>query len=311
MSHPAAHIFKDIVNPHELVAKGIPNRIWVFGGQINSNSNAPLSIRDQFLRVALTHNSKWAKELITPESYDDWLSFSGYKDLLIFERDACYLSRFIILFLESPGAIAELGAFALDDYIYNKIFLIVADEYRTIAGGSSFINLGPINRIESIKNRSHKGICVIGSKKINELRDDEIQLIFEEVELFQSQFKHHATEKFRKEDPTHQLLLVADIVDLLQVSNLEEIQDLLDFLEVPYSTESLKQSLSLLRFLNLIQIIERGSKPFYVRRRDSIPLIDYEGKSKEKKFERLSFKQKSNEYVQSDIRRSPLLEKLK
>lgn len=306
MLHPASQIFKDTVNPDSMTVVRLPERIWVFGGQILGGAS-PESIREKFLKVALSKNLPWLKELSKPEDYPEWWAFSGYDDLLMFERDASYLSRLVVIFAESPGAIAELGAFALDTDIHQKLFVVVSEKHRTHPNRQSFINLGPINRIESSHRTEQKGICVIQAEKVNDLTDDEMELIFEELDKFQTIVPQHSKVKFKVENPTHKLLLIADLVDLLQVSKLGEILDILKFLKAPYLLEDLKKTSKLLDLLGLIKIHERGSEVFLVRTKTTEPLINYAGIG-EKAFERIKFKNEAATLVNNDLRRKPLLE---
>lgn len=310
MSHPASILFKEIVNPCALKVLRLPKRIWVFGGQISDKNDLPSSIRDAFLRKAIEKNLTWLSEISKPEDYPDWWAFSGYDDLLMFERDAAYLSRIVVIFAESPGAIAELGAFALDSHLYHQLFVVLARQYREDPFRTSFINLGPITRIESAHHTTdHKGICVIESKDFKTLTPDELDLIFEELNSFQSLLPHHSQVTLHKDNPTHQLLLIADLVDLFQVAKFDEILDLLNFLEITYTLEQLKKSSKLLDLLGLIKLSERGSESFLVRRKTTEPLIDYVA-VKGERFERLKFKTHASKSVQPDLRRRPLLEML-
>jgi hypothetical protein len=65
-------------------------------------------------------------------------------DLLSFEDLIAELSDAIILFIESPGTICELGAFAFAEKHLLEKLIIVADKNRK--DDPSFINLGPIRK---------------------------------------------------------------------------------------------------------------------------------------------------------------------
>ncbi len=49
------------------------------------------------------------------EHYKDWSHDSIYRDLVSFERHVAELSSVIVLVLESPGSIADLGLFSVID----------------------------------------------------------------------------------------------------------------------------------------------------------------------------------------------------
>ncbi len=68
-------------------------------------------------------------------------------DLLRIENYLCEYSDCIIIILESIGAFTELGAFSNKDELVNKLLIINDIEYKTI---ESFVNLGPLARIEKV-----------------------------------------------------------------------------------------------------------------------------------------------------------------
>lgn len=301
--------FQETVDASRSRVARLPHRIWLFGGQFAENSSpVPLSLRDAFNRSCHHRSHEWIRDIATPEDYPDWLAFSGYKDLLLFERDAGFLSRAIVLFVESPGAIAELGAFALDEQLHKKLFVVISRKYREAPYRQSFLNLGPLKRIESSRpdeGASVRNICVIDAEKAADITPVELDLIFESLDAWLT--PGHATERFRKDNPTHKLLLIADLVDLLQVVSELQILAVLKHFEVVFDRTEIQRLAKLLDLLGLIRLSERGNEKFLVTQSSrGAPLLEYDAIGG-RRFDRLSFKAKAWELVKSDPRLSPLL----
>lgn len=254
---------RDQLDPEACRLVNLPGRIWLFGGQFGNDLNAPpLSLREAFWRRSLTTpptpQLKWTSELEIPENHPGWWAFSGYEDLLTFERDACHLARAIVLIPESPGSLAELGALAVDDSIVRRLLVVVQSRYLEPTVRESFLNLGPLKRAEILKNR-----CVISAAGKELLNDD-----FEAI----AEFVHerlpslHNTERLQVGVPTHRFLLIADLVDLLLICRPLELQSALSHFKINLSTHELERSARLLEFFGLIRIEHRGAEQFFVRR---------------------------------------------
>ena len=77
-------------------------------------------------------------------------------DLLSIEHRLADYSDCVLILNESPGTLAELGAFATNAKVVRKILLVNPREHL---GKSSFINLGPIAKVDK-KSRFKKTIHV-------------------------------------------------------------------------------------------------------------------------------------------------------
>lgn len=226
----------------------------------------------------------WVSSLTKPEDYPDWWAFSGYSDLLEFERDACNIARSTILFAESEGSLVELGALAIDPHLGKRLFVVVQANHMQPAAQKSFIYLGPIRRLESLGR-----VCVIGTSA--KLTGDDIGLL---TEYFTDSFKNpHKSEAFDPKSPTHVLLLLADLVDLLLVANSDEIMGAMAHFGVNISESNLTKYATLLRFFELISVEKRGGEVFYVQTKHSdAPWVDYSAvqKTGSERFHRSRFK---------------------
>lgn len=104
----------------------------------------PIGFRDVFFR-------EWNKltrhdfTLMLAEDADPLTDDAGYRDLLAFERDIAQVVGLILLFVESPGSLAELGAFAALSEVAPSLLAVVTDEHYARV---SFIKNGPIRYLE-------------------------------------------------------------------------------------------------------------------------------------------------------------------
>jgi hypothetical protein len=86
-------------------------------------------------------------ELLYPEDlFDDLMAGQGQHSLLILENILADSVDSIVLFPESPGSFAELGAFANNQRLANKLICVGQKKY---AKKKSFINYGPVRLIKA------------------------------------------------------------------------------------------------------------------------------------------------------------------
>jgi hypothetical protein len=277
----------------------LPDRVWVFGGKIREIANPAGSLRDCFWRKTLepAFNRPWAKNLALPEDFDDWWAFSGYDDLLMFERDACFLARGTILFVESPGSIAELGCLASQDSILPRLMTVVQRRFHDEDARRSYLRLGPLDRV-----RKYGHQCVIGTSEPNSMPGDDFDAIVESVDAWLATPPRHM--RFKAEEPAHRILFVADLCDLLLIVKLADLGELLQFFGVQLSLRTLEQYLELLAFFGFIRKEQRGREVFWMRAPDSdAPWISYKAADRESRFVRERFKiERADEHVRSDPR---------
>ena len=104
-------------------------------------SSLQLSAREQLLVYA----KKYFKHGTLFRAEDAFQILSGKDDLLTIEHNLAEYSDCVLIINESAGTLAELGAFASNDAVVQKLFVINPQEHF---GVSSFINLGPIAKVD-------------------------------------------------------------------------------------------------------------------------------------------------------------------
>lgn len=237
--------------------------IFLCGGPTDVRSVNPISVRDAIHRELVKDNDiEW--RIRVAEHYKDWAHEATYSDLVSFERHIAELSSVIVLVLESPGSIAELGLFsAIEEFNKKLLIFVESDHYQ----GESFIKLGPIDFLE--KTHGNLAEChrwtkqcgphtVFDSDAATELQPD----LADAIRLRASQAVPE-----RALDPSGWLdvaLLVCDLLSLCSALTLRELRQLLVGLGIERSETALKQTLFLLHRVGLLELEPKGDQRFYI-----------------------------------------------
>lgn len=119
--------------------------IFVCGGVVDVKSQIPPSFRDRFIQFSASENDEVAQAIILAESFKDYFKENTFSDLLVFEDEIANIASLVLIFLESPGSLVELGMFCSKPEFYKKL-IIVAPQEQT-ESEDSFIYLGPLEHI--------------------------------------------------------------------------------------------------------------------------------------------------------------------
>jgi hypothetical protein len=236
--------------------------IFLCGGPTDIRSLEPLSIRDAVYRE-LAKNGAVEKRIRVAEDYKDWSHESIYQDLVSFERHLAELSSVIVLILESPGSIAELGLFSVVEEFQKKLLVFIeTDHYKT----SSFIKLGPIDYLEKVHGNTaecHRWVTNEYGNRFDAKAAAELQPELAEAVL--TRVKKPANEhSFRPASWLDTALLICDFLNLCSALTLREIRRILEQLAHPKPEAELRQYLFLLEKVGLIAVEPKGDQRFYV-----------------------------------------------
>lgn len=237
--------------------------IFLCGGETNIRSHEPVSIRDAIYRE-LAKNSEIEKRIRVAEHYKDWSHESVYRDLVSFERHLAELSSVIVLALESPGSIAELGLFSIVDEFQGKLLIFIeTDHYKS----SSFIKLGPVDYLEKIHGNSaecHRWMVAI---------DRQLKFDAKAAQELQPELADAVLKRAKKPTPEHTFrptswldtaLLVCDLLSLCSALTLREMRSILERLNHAKAESELRQHLFLLERVGLIAVEPKGDQRFYI-----------------------------------------------
>jgi hypothetical protein len=235
--------------------------IFLCGGETNIRSVEPVSIRDAIYRE-LAKSEAVEKRIRVAEHYKDWSKDSVYRDLVSFERHLAELSSVIVLVLESPGSIAELGLFSVVEEFRGKLLVIIeTGHYQS----SSFIKLGPVDYLEKIHGNSAE--CHRWTTDVHRTFDpksaQELQPELAEAVLNRAN-KLAPEHSFRPNSWLDAALLICDLLSLCSALTLREMKVSLEILGRPMQESELKQYLFLLEKVRLIAVEPKGDHRFYV-----------------------------------------------
>ena len=121
------------------------------GERTNVDVPKPKSLRDAFLKSDFYGSIENAEIRQIEDIREFFDKDSPYKELFTFERHIAQLSDLVLLFSESPGSFAELGAFASHADIASKTLVVIQQKYLS---KSSFIAQGPIAYLNDLSERS-------------------------------------------------------------------------------------------------------------------------------------------------------------
>lgn len=237
--------------------------IFLCGGPTDVRSVKPISVRDAIHRELVKHRDIDGRIRVA-EDYKDWSHEAIYRDLVSFERHLAELSSVIVLVLESPGSIAELGLFSVIEEFKNKLLVFVeTDHYQS----DSFIKLGPIDYLEKIHENTaecHRWMQGTGRLAAFDPSAAE-QLQPELAEAIRTRAAYPTPERIF--DPKSWLdgaLLVCDLLGLCSALTLRELRQLLVELGCIRTETEVKQLVFLLQRVGLIAMEPKGDQRFYV-----------------------------------------------
>lgn len=236
--------------------------IFLCGGLVDASAEHPPSLRDAIYREA-AKLPDIINRIRLAEEFKDWAEDGHYQDLLTFEEHIAELSNVIVLALESPGSLAELGMFSAMESFRSKLIVFIATSHYE---QSSFIKLGPVKFLET----SHNNPCevfpwmttgarsVVDADWLSRSSGDVIEALVDRLSPVKTEVQ------FSQEKWLHVTLLICDFILVMSALTVTEIVGYLSRLGIQESMTSLKQRLFILEKMELISVIARSNQRFYV-----------------------------------------------
>lgn len=237
--------------------------IFLCGGPTDIKSHHPISIRDAIYRE-LAKDPIVEVKIRVAEHYKDWSHDSIYGDLLSFERHLAELSSVIVLSLESPGSIAELGLFSVIDEFQEKLLVFMETSHYQ---SESFIKLGPVNYLEKVHGNNancQRWLKAFGNEFIFD-PEAATNIQQELAEAILDRIKKPTKERLYKKDGwLDNALLICDFLNLTAALTIRELRDLFRSFDNEKSEAELRQTLYLLEKVGLLKMEPKGDQRFYV-----------------------------------------------
>ena len=250
--------------------QNVPDLIFLCGGPMGQDGPFK-SGRHYFHRQLKTKKAYLARRVKLAEEINDWFKKAWFKndtaffDLVEVENHLAHIASVTVLFVESPGSIAELGAFAASDVLRHKLLVVMNEFHGT---EDSFIADGPIRKLTN-----HDAARVLyDSWNPDETDSRETRLAFARIAKGIISFVESLDTarpkqvEFRKKETEHTLLFVADLIWFQGAVSRSEIVEVLDAVGCDASLDNVRRHLSILQSVGFIGKRKRGGgdETFYV-----------------------------------------------
>ena len=253
--------------------RNTPNLIFLCGGKTAEKGKYYRSARDYFYRHLKSKAAKIAQNVKLAETVNAWFRRDVFPDLLELENYLADLADITILFVESAGSIAELGAFAALEAVRSKALAVLNSHYDR---ERTFISDGPVQKLKD-ENKELVHYYRWNPAKLNspatirEFKDMSEHLT---DFLVRRQKSHTKEQTFNKRKHGHVLLMAADLIRIAGVATKTDIADCFKELGCEFNHEQLERYLSLLESMSFIRRELRGTQAFYVAD-EAKPFIRY------------------------------------
>jgi hypothetical protein len=233
--------------------------VFLCGGVLNDRDAPPSSARDALLR-RIGPGQLGGANVVLAETANNKLPESSFSNLLDLEEHIGAIVDSVILFVESPGSICELGAFCKIPEISSRLKTFVMNDH---AIRSSFVRNGPLKylrRADGHDNFSTFDWRIVDGKV--EIEDFVLEEIFSESE--DAAKSRPITESFDHGSSGHVTYTILAITFALRGGLLSEIKESARTIW-PYITETqVRRSLDVLQIVELVEPVTNGKKTYYV-----------------------------------------------
>lgn len=246
--------------------------LFLCGGTIGANGTADAeSLRDYLFRLR-SCSSELKAEVVRAETANQLYRDTNYSDLISFEEDIARISTIVLVIAESPGSLAELGAFASNDTMRKALRVIVQ---RSHWGDESFIRFGPLQRIHK-DNEDYVGVFpwqTIEPKKLDlasvETHYDEmVKFINRQIDAVKNSLQ------FPEDQSTRQFYIIYWIVYLAMAIPLSSIVKLLQEILPDIQQKDVKNLIYCMKIAGWIDTETYSGKTYYFVKFDKDP-FDY------------------------------------
>ena len=219
------------------------------------------SLRDAISRTHTLY------ETFRPEEIDNWHEDGIFKNLVAFESELAGICTLVVIILESPGSIAELGAFSQQRDMDKKLVIVHPSEYDE---ENSFINLGILRYIAQAKPSAVKSYPWSIPESKNENLSITNRIIDDVISEIQSELSRvKDSQVFKPDNNSHVSALIFGLIKLFIALKESEITSYLNCFGVQIKRGHLRRKLFLLQRFQLIKSQKYGGTRFYLVDRSS------------------------------------------
>lgn len=238
--------------------------ILLCGGRIDVTTPKPLSLREAY---TLVYGRPALREYttVTPEEFKIFVPNGNYQDWLSFESEFAQIVDLIVLFSESYGSVAELGAFSMVDEIARRLLVVMDDKNYA---DPSFVKLGPVRWLEGKYGNS--AVCVLNRQDINipdisKVADVNLDSFADTLAAAitkrKSSYKERTT--FLPDRPGHLIKLIVGLIQHYGALTEVEIDVLLYAMNLSVTSSKIADYLMCAESANWIIADKRGVEEYY------------------------------------------------
>ncbi|MFN3318013.1 MAG: retron St85 family effector protein [Allorhizobium sp.] len=236
-----------------------PHITFICGGPVDIRVMNNHSIRNMFMNLSATMSDQ-SEGFVLAENFKDWQH--GYSNLADFESDIASLSSNIVIILESPGALAELGLFFANQELRKKMVVVVHNSHHS---SESFIKFGLLNPLEQLREEAVL-VYKIDPEKIDEISKDDVREIVTDIIAINAGLDK--TSAFDLDNRGHVVFLIFQIIDLFTILTLSDVEFFMEIMGVGQRRKDVISALYILKKFGLINEEKRSSQTFYFVKND-------------------------------------------
>lgn len=223
------------------------HHLFVCGGLVDIKSVIPPSFRHRFISYSAQKNPQIHDSIVQAETFKDYFKENAYPDLLVFEEEIANIASLVIIFLESPGSLVELGMFCTKPDFYKKLVIIAPQEQ--VHAEDSFIYLGPL---ENIKKKEPTSVLVYPWPCDNTINYDTCHLMDLCLTIEDKLSSIAKNVAFNAENSGHMAFLIAEIIRINYPILIGEIELALIALGINIKQSDINRHIYLLNKLDII-----------------------------------------------------------
>jgi hypothetical protein len=240
--------------------------ILLCGGKCSNIADpVSLSLRDAFIKI-IDNPPLRDRDIIQAEDVTEQVEFFRYYDnILDFEAHLAQIVELIIIFCESEGSLAELGAFAMVEEILARLFVVVRERHWA---GTSFIKLGPLRLIEKRVGRDAIQVIAdvdVGISEHSTANADKVrlrELLSAPLTLRLSKKREPTT--FSSDRPGHVIKLAVGLVQEYGALTADEISHAMGIIGVNCDDRTLSGYLLCAKSVGWLKVVSKGSNDYFI-----------------------------------------------
>lgn len=246
----------------------LPPKVFLCGGEVDVKAQIPKSLRDRLISHFSTHEDELHASRIQAEDFKDYFKEGAYSDLLEFETDIANIATLIVICLESPGSLVELGLFCMAPTTASKLLIIAPQE--ELADEDSFIFLGPLDHI---KRNNPDAVVAYPWPTPKLIEYEHIELVVGDIKKKLEKMKK--VQKFSEKNSAHIAFLIYDTIILAESITITEIEYALMAFKLEVDIKTVSRLLYLLEKIGLIAHTVYSSVTYYFDMPGSVRRIKF------------------------------------